>query len=54
MKKNNLRMTSLVSFVLFCGGVSLLWLGCGNADGNKKMDWQLASSAAFPDNGSWL
>jgi pimeloyl-ACP methyl ester carboxylesterase len=50
MKKNNPRMTSLVSFVLFCGGVSLLWLGCGNADGNKKMDWQLTSSAAFTEN----
>jgi hypothetical protein len=43
-------MTSLVSFVLFCGRVSLLWLGCGNADGNKKMDWQLTSSAAFTEN----
>jgi len=48
--RNNLKITSMVSFILFCGGFSLLWPGCGNAAGNKKTNWQLASSIAFTEN----
>lgn len=40
---------SLGSFILFCGGVSLLWLGCANAADNHKTDWQLKSSATFTE-----
>ncbi|MBU0653178.1 MAG: hypothetical protein KJ649_12005 [Proteobacteria bacterium] len=50
MMKNNPKITSLASFILFCGGVSLLWPGCGNAGGNKKTNWQLRSSATFTEN----
>ncbi|MBU1150623.1 MAG: hypothetical protein KJ800_06725 [Proteobacteria bacterium] len=48
--KNNPQITLLASFILFCGGVSLLWPGCGNAAGNKKTNWRLTSSATFAEN----
>ena len=50
MMNNNSKITSLVSFILFCGGVSLLCPGCGNAADNKKTNWQLTSSATFTEN----
>ena len=45
--KNNPEIILLLSFILFCGGVSLLCPGCGHAAGIKKTNWQLTSSAAF-------
>lgn len=46
MMNNN----SLGSFILFCGGISLLGPGFGNAADNNKTNWQLTSSATFTEN----
>ena len=48
MKSNIVSL--LVSLILFCGGVFLLWSGCGHAADIKNTGWHLTSTAAFTEN----